>query len=374
MYDLAVIGAGPAGAILARKCASKGMKVALMDRRFEIGAPYSGGDLVNRLDLEEIGIRTDDFVTSDVDVASFSAGSAKLTLNASGGKADVFNVAVCRDRLDKELAALAAQEGAEVHIRTSVTRIDKENTGGFRIDCIREGKSVVQNALKVVSAGGDINSLPRIQGAGLDFPVQHLWTQYDRYSQGTESREVQYKIGWNEPFVISADSPYHEAVRSRFSVGTGVERTAFLPSGEGSKGNIISLESRFTVPMNFRGEAGGVILVGMQAGLFNSFFMTGFREAIRSAGVAADLILRSSEDSALDISGEYSRSILSGMLPEIEDSRKISEAIMNARSERIHSFLEYMSQYSYSQISLSELSRKSGMKTVEMIEMLADAY
>ena len=45
-FDLIVVGAGPAGSMAAKTAASSGLKVALLEKRQEIGCPVrcAGGD------------------------------------------------------------------------------------------------------------------------------------------------------------------------------------------------------------------------------------------------------------------------------------------------------------------------------------------
>ena len=43
MYDVVVVGAGPAGSTSARYAARRGLKVLLLDRRKEIGVPVQCG-------------------------------------------------------------------------------------------------------------------------------------------------------------------------------------------------------------------------------------------------------------------------------------------------------------------------------------------
>ena len=43
-YDVIIVGAGPGGAMAARKCAEGGLDVLLLEKRQEIGAPKRCGE------------------------------------------------------------------------------------------------------------------------------------------------------------------------------------------------------------------------------------------------------------------------------------------------------------------------------------------
>ena len=47
IYDLAVVGAGPAGSNAARIAAKKGLSVIVLDKRQEIGSPVRCGEGLN---------------------------------------------------------------------------------------------------------------------------------------------------------------------------------------------------------------------------------------------------------------------------------------------------------------------------------------
>ncbi|MEL7162448.1 MAG: FAD-dependent oxidoreductase, partial [Bacteroidota bacterium] len=56
VYDLVVVGSGPAGATVARYAATNGLSVLLIDKRQELGAPIQCSGAVSRHALEEVDL------------------------------------------------------------------------------------------------------------------------------------------------------------------------------------------------------------------------------------------------------------------------------------------------------------------------------
>ena len=58
-YDVVVVGAGPGGSTAARFAAEAGLKVLLLEKRLEIGAPVRCAEGLSRDSLEKVGIKPD---------------------------------------------------------------------------------------------------------------------------------------------------------------------------------------------------------------------------------------------------------------------------------------------------------------------------
>ncbi|UCE11022.1 MAG: FAD-dependent oxidoreductase, partial [Candidatus Thorarchaeota archaeon] len=122
-YDVAVVGAGPAGCTAARVCAESGMKTLLLDRRKALGVPVQCGEFLPK-------------PTEMTDLLPSSARAARLveipktyivnecdtvTLVSPQGRRFSFALdanVLDRRRFDHSLAQSAESAGSEV--RTSV--------------------------------------------------------------------------------------------------------------------------------------------------------------------------------------------------------------------------------------------------------------
>ena len=58
-YDIVVIGAGPAGSSAAMNAAKLGLKVLMVEKRAEIGAPKRCGEGLSRTSLQRMGLQAD---------------------------------------------------------------------------------------------------------------------------------------------------------------------------------------------------------------------------------------------------------------------------------------------------------------------------
>jgi digeranylgeranylglycerophospholipid reductase len=58
-YDIVIIGSGPAGATTARVAAENGLRVLMVDKRQELGAPIQCSGAVSRHALEQTGVTPD---------------------------------------------------------------------------------------------------------------------------------------------------------------------------------------------------------------------------------------------------------------------------------------------------------------------------
>src|SRR3954470_20210942 len=103
-FDVAIIGAGPAGAIAARDLARAGARVALIDGSHPREKPCGGGVTSRALALAGSGVTA----TQIVDRAVFEAGSVSAPVLLPD--ADCLRI-VSRDAFDRALVRQAVEAG-----------------------------------------------------------------------------------------------------------------------------------------------------------------------------------------------------------------------------------------------------------------------
>ncbi|TET99548.1 MAG: FAD-dependent oxidoreductase, partial [Dehalococcoidia bacterium] len=102
-YDVAVVGAGPAGSRCARNLAAGGLKVALLEEHRRIGVPSHCSGLVSPRTLEEADIREPIVANRLTGAYVHTAGGGELTL----GGGDTRALTIDRVRLDELLCEQA---------------------------------------------------------------------------------------------------------------------------------------------------------------------------------------------------------------------------------------------------------------------------
>lgn len=206
-YDVAVVGAGPAGLICATELEKLGEDVVVIEKDKKIGEPVDCAGLFNKRGLERLGIKEDAFVLNEVKGARF--------ISASGKSADVGgqkNKAVVVDRGEFD-RFLASKYSGELILEKTVkgTRKHEEN---FWLDV--PGRAI--EAKKVVLATGQNANLHK--AFGLSSPKKYISTsQYEIKGVITDPDFVEMYVGSVAPGFFAWVIPVDEKVAR---VGLGI--------------------------------------------------------------------------------------------------------------------------------------------------------
>lgn len=128
-YDIVIIGCGPAGSTTARVAAQKGLKVLLVDKRQELGAPIQCSGALSAGALEDCDIEpSSEFVQEAVyGFSVYNELGEKTVLDYRNLKPEKYGTeaskkplgyVVDRRRFDRYLMTLAQRAGAEVWLKT----------------------------------------------------------------------------------------------------------------------------------------------------------------------------------------------------------------------------------------------------------------
>ncbi len=175
-YDIAVIGAGPAGTMAAKYAAKAGASVVILEEHTGVGWPVECAGLLGLQAISESELPFGRHMLSGFKGASvYSPGGARLDFKASSFRA----WAVDRRLFDRALALEALHEGAELRLCSPVRRIKRE--GEDSLLAISEGRTEIK-ALAVISAEGVRARLARragippaqkvLSGAQVEVPFQ----------------------------------------------------------------------------------------------------------------------------------------------------------------------------------------------------------
>lgn len=116
MFDVAVVGAGPTGSAAARACAEAGLSVLCIEEHAAPGFPVQCAGLLSIKALEECRVSERSVLNRVQGARIVASTGAELKFDAGVTKASV----VDRARLDAEMAAAAADAGAEFWPKTTV--------------------------------------------------------------------------------------------------------------------------------------------------------------------------------------------------------------------------------------------------------------
>lgn len=121
-YDVVIVGAGPIGCRVAELTAKRGLKVALIDKKKEVGVPVQCAGLVSHRLREMLPKLPKNVIVNSVKRAKFFSGSADLEIKSK----KPFYI-IDREKLDKFLFLQAKRAGVDVGIPVMFKDIVKKN-------------------------------------------------------------------------------------------------------------------------------------------------------------------------------------------------------------------------------------------------------
>jgi geranylgeranyl reductase family protein len=179
MWDVIVIGGGPAGSWTARGFAKAGLKTAVLEEHSEIGIPIHCTGVVGGAMLEQFP-QTKSCVWREVNQFKIFSpeGESFLLPNV---KAFILN----RQKLDLTLAHEAQKEGALILLNHKVSTLSQE-ASHVTVEAVTSGEKTVHQAKMVVLATGSTSNLARqshlgeppqfIRGVQVEIEIENLPT------------------------------------------------------------------------------------------------------------------------------------------------------------------------------------------------------
>ncbi len=291
MFDVAVVGSGPAGATAARTLAEQGRKVALLEREVLPRYKTCGGGLVARafdiLPQEVRGV-----VERSYEVAELHLLDRDMHFRAV--RTAPFISMTMRDRLDQLLATAAVSSGAELRAPCRVTGLHPEREG-IRLDTDRGAVT----ASFVIAADGAGSDVARLAGwtdgrhliPALEYEVQVDGATLDRFTGAPrfDVGVVPYGYAWVFPKAAHLSVGVLTAHRGPINLHRHLEDylrvIGLVPQSMQRHGFVIPIRPR-SGPL----ARGRVLLTGDAAGLADPLTAEGISLAARSGRLAAEAI------------------------------------------------------------------------------------
>ena len=160
-YDVIIIGAGPAGTITAKVCAENGLKVLVLEKRPEIGAPKRCAECLGHDDLLRLGYTGKErFVTQRITSSYvFSPDGTSIEIR---GPTSAYILE--RKVFDKFLAYAAAKAGAKIYTKAEVFDLIRSDGMISGVRVIYNGEQKDIHARIIVSAEGIESKITRLAG------------------------------------------------------------------------------------------------------------------------------------------------------------------------------------------------------------------
>jgi digeranylgeranylglycerophospholipid reductase len=162
-YNVAVIGAGPAGSMAAKYAALSGAYTVLLEEHTSIGWPVECAGLLGNKALEESELPRGKFVLRRLNGARVFSPNAGVSFKAKSYKAWV----VDRKLFDRALALEAVKKGADLRLNSPIREFRRENGGC--ILTVGDGEQIKADV--VISAEGVRARIARQAGIG---PVKKI--------------------------------------------------------------------------------------------------------------------------------------------------------------------------------------------------------
>lgn len=353
MYDVAIIGGGPAGATLARRI-GRTQKVLLIDRRdLTNPEPQGVGKCCGGLlapDAQKMLARQGLALPQHVMVGPQLFVVRTVDLPARMEQYyQRFYINLDRERFDRWLVSLIPEN---VEIRTGcLLKRFHEETDRVKIVLSQHGKEYVEYAKVLVGADGGFSQVRKQAFPARPTPKTYIsiqeWFEADRmvpYFSAIFDREVTDFYSWTIPkekilIIGAALEPGQDAVRKFDLLKQKLREYGF------QWGKMVHREGAWILRPVKRNQicvgAGRVALIGEAAGWISPSSAEGFSYAFRSAELLADCL----QEGAVDLCESYARS-----------ARGLSQNIL---------LKNLKSPFMYNDL-LRKLALQSGLQSVEV--------
>ncbi len=306
VYDIVVVGGGPAGTSAAYSAAKNGAKVALLEKEESIAQSVRTSGVTWIKDVEKFGIPSDCY--NKIKNYSFCSPNNQVTIQDSEPRVAVLDVR----KTFQWLAQQAAKVGADIFVNTIVNDVIKDSNGKIIGIKATSAKEELEFKCKiVVDASGFQSVVAKSLGLVEQWKRFGVGAEYEAFAENVDADtwwllvgQVYSPSGYAWIFPVS-----HNKIRIGVGVGkpeSEVDPTERLkellekkPGPIKNLGKITPIEFHYGLIPNEgltrKTVYDNLILVGDSAGQANPLVLEGIRYAIRFGRVAGSVAVNAIE-------------------------------------------------------------------------------
>jgi geranylgeranyl reductase family protein len=306
MYDVIVVGAGPAGSTVAKKCAEQGLKTLMLEKsrmpREKVCSGMIMGPVAHALIKQEFGELPDEVLTNPSNLSGYTFHVPGIGID----KIDNFTLLTWRRDLDYWMSQKAQINGAEIWQEARVVEVKHQNESFSVI--IKRGKDHQEVKAKFVVGADGATSIVR-KSLFPEFEMRYSQVIQEHY-RGEIELDSNY-FHWFYPLELSPTSfsVHHKDGLLIVDVGGRIGKTNQLmqvvkdilsksyhfdvnqkPVWKGSC--LVPIIYRELTSRSFKPAQGNALLVGDAAGFMIPVSGEGIGTGIKSALLAASSIKR----------------------------------------------------------------------------------
>jgi len=322
IYDVIVVGAGPAGSTCAASCAKMGLNVALLEKEKQAGDASVCGGLLPAVVFDEFDIPPELISRKINGFKAYSPSGNKVLMHFSTKGATTE-----RSRFDKMLADKSVRQGAKLFTSTkAVSTVIQENH--VKVISISKGEKIDFIGKIIVIANGPKSSLVEgifgkiYDGLRFEIAIQKYYplaeNQDYSFFEAYHDPLLGYGLGWLSPLkdyaVVGAGIPLEEGRLLKKKFEEFITHYD-IPKKIDSK-KCLKVEGAVIPFDNFPKKlySKRVLVVGDAAMLCNPFSGDGVYYAMKSGVFAAEVIVKAIN------SGDFSESRFARYQKQLEEN------------------------------------------------------